>query len=34
VLMLSRQVKVSWRKRSASSLLRALTSPMNMRKPW
>ena len=33
VLMLSRQVNVSCLKRSASSLVRALTSPMNMRKP-
>ena len=33
VLILSRQVNVNWRKRSASSLVRAFTSPMNMRKP-
>lgn len=33
VLMSSRQVNVSCRKRSASSLVRAFTSPMNMRKP-
>lgn len=32
--MFCRHVKVSCLKRSASALVRALTSPMNMRKPW
>lgn len=34
VSMWSRQVNVSCLKRSASCFERALTSPMNMRKPW